>query len=91
LGFQAERLKPGAVAISRDSCSYVYHCYEGRGRTEIETPSGVKMELEWGARDTFAVPAWSKLKHINTSATENAYLVACHDKPFLDLLKLRKT
>ncbi|GAM38092.1 hypothetical protein TCE0_033r08556 [Talaromyces pinophilus] len=90
LGFQAERLKPGAVAESRDSCSYVYHCYEGKGRTEIETPSGSKINLEWGPRDTFAVPAWSKLKHINTSETGNAYLVACHDKPFLDLLKLRK-
>lgn len=91
LGFQAERLKPGAVAESREIRSYVYHCYEGKGRTEIEAPSGTMIELEWGPRDTFAVPAWSKLKHTNTSETENAYLVACHDKPFLDLLKLRKT
>lgn len=90
LGVQAERLSPGTEAESRDSCSYIYHCYEGHGHTEIETPTGEKSVFAWNPRDTFAVPAWSKLKHVNESSTENAYLVACHDRPLLDLLGLRR-
>lgn len=90
LTVQAERLSPGAVAESQDSCSYIYHCYEGTGRTEIETPSGEKSVFKWTRKDTFAIPAWSKIKHVNESTEENAYLVACHDGPFLDLLGLRR-
>lgn len=89
LGVQAERLDAGAVAESREACSYIYHCYEGQGRTEIETPAGQKVTFEWRSRDTFAVPAWSKVKHMNESG-ETAYLVACHDGPFLDCLGLRR-
>lgn len=73
----------------QDSSSFIYHCYEGAGRTEIKPPSGKKMALDWQARDTFAIPAWSKVKHINTSE-QVTYLVAVHDGPFLDLLGLRR-
>jgi gentisate 1,2-dioxygenase len=90
LGVRAERLHPGVVAASQDSCSFIYHCYEGRGRTEVETPSGQKTTFQWTSRDTFAIPAWSKVKHVNESDTEKAYLVACHDGPFLDCLGLRR-
>ncbi|RXG42336.1 hypothetical protein VDGE_09609 [Verticillium dahliae] len=79
LGVQAERLAPGAEAASRDSCSYIYHCYEGTGRTEVETPVGEKSVFRWTARDTFAVPAWSSVRHVNESPDQRAYLVACHD------------
>ncbi|KAG7143692.1 Gentisate 1 like protein [Verticillium longisporum] len=79
LGVQAERLAPGAEVESRDSCSYIYHCYEGTGRTEVETPAGEKSVFRWTARDTFAVPAWSSVRHVNESQDERAYLVACHD------------
>ncbi|CRK12973.1 hypothetical protein BN1723_009883 [Verticillium longisporum] len=68
-----------AEAASRDSCSYIYHCYEGTGRTEVETPAGEKSVFRWTARDTFAVPAWSSVRHVNESPDQRAYLVACHD------------
>ncbi|KAH7323195.1 RmlC-like cupin domain-containing protein [Stachybotrys elegans] len=91
LAMQAESIDIGhATEETRDAASFVYHCYEGEGRTEIESPSGEKSVFQWKARDTFAVPAWSKIKHFNESKAEKAYLVACHDGPFLDNLGLRK-
>ncbi|RNJ59611.1 hypothetical protein D7B24_001786 [Verticillium nonalfalfae] len=87
LGVQAERLAPGAEVESRDSCSYIYHCYEGTGRTEVETPAGEKSVFRWTARDTFAVPAWSSVRHVNESRDERAYLVACHDALLSDAPK----
>ncbi|KAF4984055.1 hypothetical protein FZEAL_668 [Fusarium zealandicum] len=90
LGVQAERLNPGATVESQDSSSFLYHCYEGNGRTEVEAPSAEKMVFTWESRDTFAIPAWSKIKHVNESTTEKAYLVACNDSPFLDCLGLRR-
>lgn len=89
LGMQAERLAPGASSdVARDSSSFIYHCVEGRGHTVIEAPNGEKVTFEWGSRDTFAVPAWSRIQHVNESE-EAAYLVAVNDGPFLDLLELR--
>ena len=90
LGMQAERVAPGSESpSSQDSSSFIYHCVEGKGRTIIEAPGQEKAVFEWASRDTFAIPAWSKIQHINDSATEPAYLVACNDGPFLDLLELR--
>lgn len=86
---QAERLAVGASAESQDSSSFIYHCVEGKGRTTIETPGQEKVTFEWVSRDTFAVPAWSKIQHVNDSEGEPAYLVAVNDAPFLDLLGLR--
>lgn len=90
LGVQAERLDPGAVVESQESVSYIYHCYEGKGRTEVEAPSGEKFVFNWEARDTFAIPTWSKIKHVNESKTERAYLVACHDGPLLECLGIQR-
>ncbi|KAF5234714.1 hypothetical protein FANTH_12066 [Fusarium anthophilum] len=90
LGVQAERLSPGATVESQESQSYLYHCYEGKGRTELVTPTGETMTFTWEARDTFAVPSWCKVKHINGSKTEQAYLVACHDGPFLECLGIQR-
>ncbi|RTE82544.1 hypothetical protein BHE90_002876 [Fusarium euwallaceae] len=90
LTVQAERLNPGASVESQESQSYLYHCYEGTGRTEVEAPSGEKMVFKWEARDTFAIPSWCKVKHVNESSTEKAYLVACHDGPFLECLGIQR-
>ena len=90
LGVQAERLGPGATVESQESQSYLYHCYEGKGRTELVTPTGETMTFKWEARDTFAVPSWCKIKHINESTTEQAYLAACHDGPFLECLGIQR-
>jgi gentisate 1,2-dioxygenase len=91
LGVQAERLSPSASSdISQDSSSFIYHCVEGKGRTTVEPPSGDKQVFEWKSRDTFAVPAWSKIQHFNGSDNEPAYLIAGNDDPFLNLLGLRR-
>lgn len=87
---QAERISPSKSSkLSQDSSSYIYHCYEGKGHTVIEAPSGERQAFSWESRDTFAVPAWSKIQHFNDSDTDNAYLVAVNDGPFLDALGLR--
>lgn len=90
LGMQAERLSANACSDqSQNSSSYIYHVVEGKGRTVIETPSGDKTTFNWDSRDTFAVPAWSKIQHFNESDTNVVYLVAVNDGPFLNLLQLR--
>lgn len=91
LGLQAERLSPGTSSrFSRDSSSFIYHVVEGKGRTIIETPSNDEVVFLWDSKDTFAVPAWSRIQHINESAMGPAYLLAVNDAPFLDLLQLRR-
>lgn len=91
LGMQAERISPRTSSkVMQDSSSFIYHCYEGKGHTLIETPSGEHHTFGWESKDTFAVPTWSKIQHFNESDTEEAYLVAVNDSPFLDLLGLRR-
>lgn len=85
LTIQAERLDAGASRESQSQTSYIYHCYEGRGYVELETPTGQKANFEWNSCDTFAVPAWTKVKCVNTSSSERAYLIAAHDGPLVDL------
>lgn len=90
LGVQAERIDGGLTTDTKqDSSSFIYHCYEGRGCSLVESPEGVKEKFNWEMGDTFAVPAWSKVQHVNHCA-EAAYLVAVHDGPFLDGLGLRR-
>ncbi|KAI1385474.1 gentisate 1,2-dioxygenase [Hypoxylon trugodes] len=72
-----------------ESCSFIYHCFEGEGHTEIETSSGAKEIIYWESRDTFVVPAGSKLKHVNV-ADRTAFLVAFTDRPLLQNLGLMK-
>lgn len=89
IGVQAERLAPGYTAPeSQEQSSFMYHVFEGKGHTLVESPTGEKFKFDWESRDTFAVPSWSKIQHVNESATEPAYLIAVHDRPFLDLLGL---
>ncbi|KAK3307760.1 putative gentisate 1,2-dioxygenase [Chaetomium strumarium] len=93
IGMQAERIAAGCTTeVSQHSSSFLYHCFEGTGKTIVEPPNGngERVVLEWKTRDTFAVPAWSRIQHVNTSATEPAYLVAVNDRPFLELLGLTK-
>ncbi|KAI2470735.1 gentisate 1,2-dioxygenase [Annulohypoxylon bovei var. microspora] len=69
IGAQAERIDGHhSTTQSQESCSFMYHCYEGEGCTEIETPSGTAETINWVSRDTFVVPAGSTVRHINTSA-----------------------
>ncbi|KAI0886962.1 gentisate 1,2-dioxygenase [Annulohypoxylon maeteangense] len=90
IGAQAERIDGHYSTTQRqESCSFMYHCYEGEGRTEIETPEGSVESINWASKDTFVVPAGSTVKHVNTSA-ERAYLVAFTDRPLLENLGLMK-
>jgi len=91
LGAQAERISPNTTTTAtQDIRSFIYHCYAGQGYSMVETVSGETIRLGWTSRDTFAVPAWSKVVHVNDSETEQAYLVGMHDGPFLDALALRR-
>ncbi|CAI6338818.1 unnamed protein product [Periconia digitata] len=90
IGMQAERISPGKFSsASQTSSSFIYHCYEGEGYTTIDTPSGERYTFDWVTKDTFAVPAWSKIQHFNASDENEAFLLAVNDDPFLDLLGLR--
>lgn len=87
---QAERISPSCTSKpSREICSFLYHCYSGQGHTVVIPPSGEKVLFDWRGRDTFAVPAWSSVHHVNESSIEPAYLVGFHDRPFMDNLGLR--
>ncbi|KAH7014173.1 RmlC-like cupin domain-containing protein [Microdochium trichocladiopsis] len=92
LGAQAERIAAGSSSeASQSQCSFMYHVYEGKGRSTITTPAtGETVEYSWQARDTFVVPAWAKVQHFNDSEEEPAYLVAVHDRPMLENLGLIK-
>jgi gentisate 1,2-dioxygenase len=91
IGMQAERLGAGVTTeSSRHPSSFLYHCHGGSGRTIIDPPNGERVVVEWTCRDTFAVPAWSRVQHVNASGDEPAYLVAVNDRPFLELLGLTK-
>jgi gentisate 1,2-dioxygenase len=90
LGVQAERVNAGVTTETKqDSSSFIYHCYQGRGYSLVESPQGAKEKFHWEMGDTFAVPAWSRVQHGNCDV-EAAYLVAVHDGPFLDGLGLRR-
>jgi gentisate 1,2-dioxygenase len=55
LGAQAERINTSCSSPQRqESASYVFHVYEGKGRTVFDTGAVV----EWNACDTFVIPSW---------------------------------
>lgn len=90
LTMQAERISGKAsTGVSQDSSSFIYHIVEGSGKTYLETATGEQRSFSWSSKDTFAIPAWTKIQHVNESLTP-AYLVAANDGPFLDLLELRR-
>ncbi|KXH48090.1 gentisate 1,2-dioxygenase [Colletotrichum salicis] len=90
LGAQAERIDGNHTTKEvREQASFMYHCYEGQGRTIVEPPTGPRVVFKWTSRDTFAVPAWSRIQHINEGST-TAYLVAVSDRPLLSSIGLTK-
>ncbi|ORY54724.1 gentisate 1,2-dioxygenase [Pseudomassariella vexata] len=82
MGGQAERVDSGSESVSmRESCSYVYHCFEGRGRTTLLLANGATEVVYWARGDTFAVPAWSERVH--KAEEQRSYLFAVNDLPLL--------
>ena len=74
---------------SQETCSFIYHCYEGEGQTIVMIPTGQQTKIDWVAKDTFAVPAWSTVQHINKSS-KAAFLFAINDRPLVESLGLER-
>ncbi|MDX1483225.1 MAG: cupin domain-containing protein [Alphaproteobacteria bacterium] len=78
------RLPGGFDGLSRrQSASAVYFVMAGAGRTEVDGET-----LDWGPRDCFVVPAWTRHKHANVSTDEDALLFRVSDRPVLEALGL---
>ncbi|OQV06570.1 Cupin domain-containing protein [Cladophialophora immunda] len=93
LSVQAERVPPGASSPeTQETASFVYHVVEGEGFSTILAPGETAArKIEWTARDTFAVPAWSKVTHTNASREgKAAFLVAINDRPMVESLGLMR-
>ncbi|KAH8703435.1 RmlC-like cupin domain-containing protein [Talaromyces proteolyticus] len=84
---QAERVTAGyTTQKSQETCSFVYHVYEGQGYSTILPPNGQEQKVSWEAKDTFSVPAWSVISHTCTMNSGNAYLFAINDRPMVEAL-----
>jgi gentisate 1,2-dioxygenase len=85
---QAERVAPGfTTPESQEVVSFVYHVYEGEGFTLVKDPkSNTSAKFEWKFKDTFAIPAWSRISHTCTSQDRSAYLFAINDRPLIENL-----
>lgn len=93
LSVQAERLASGASSPqSQETTSFMYHVVEGQGYSTIQTSGDGKVhKIEWTTKDTFVVPAWSKVTHTNTSRDgKEAFLVAVNDRPMVESLGLMR-
>ena len=90
LSAQAERVVAGKGSPwSQETTSFVYHIYEGEGYSDIGGEGGrVAKKIEWKAGDTFAVPAWTRIRHVSTQSAGNAYLFATNDRPMIESLGL---
>lgn len=86
---QAERVAARTTTSkSRETCSFVYHVYEGEGFSTIAVAGGEERTVVWRARDTFSVPAWSSISHTCTMKNGHAYLFAINDRPMVESLGL---
>lgn len=85
---QAERIAADSTSpTSREVLSYVYHVYEGQGFSTIKSPGDTATtRVDWTAKDTFAVPAFSEISHTCSMGNGNAYLFAINDRPMVEAL-----
>jgi gentisate 1,2-dioxygenase len=90
---QAEKVAAGfTTATSKEVVSFVYHVYLGEGYSMIRSPqSDTPKKVEWRAKDTFAVPAWSEITHTCTLEHDAAYLFAINDRPMIEGLTFATT
>lgn len=90
LGAEAERINANTMSPQRqDSASYVFHVYQGKGRTVLSQPSlqGSKPNetIEWKACDTFVIPSWASFRH-ECDDSEDSFIFSFNDKPALQAL-----
>ncbi len=84
MGCYAQLLPPAFRGFAhRHTSSSVYYVVAGRGSVAIDGAS-----YEWTAKDSFAVPGWSKHHLVNASATDPAILFSVTDDPLLAALGL---
>lgn len=82
IGAHAERINAGTSSPARrETSSFVYHVYEGRGYSLIGEGENQK-KLQWREHDTFAVPHWSVVKHFVDEGAD-AYLFSFSDQPLM--------
>ena len=84
MGCFVQQLAPGQhTEAHRHTTSAVYSVVRGEGYSIID---GTR--IEWGPRDTFALPGWATHEHVNGSDTEPAILFSYTDDPVLHALDL---
>ena len=74
-----QALAPGqGTEAHRHTSSAIYHVVSGNGRSIVD---GVT--IDWGPRDTFAIPGWAVHEHVNDAGDEPAILFSFSDEPVL--------
>ncbi|KAI8963459.1 RmlC-like cupin domain-containing protein [Daldinia sp. FL1419] len=87
---QAERVDGyHSTTRTHEIGSFIYHCFEGQGYTEMETPLEKTETIHWTTGDIFVVPANSTIRHVSTS-DRRAYLVGFTDRPVLEMMEILK-
>ncbi|MCL6593723.1 MAG: cupin domain-containing protein, partial [Alicyclobacillus sp.] len=86
IGAWMQKLPPGFHGQAhRHVNSVVYQIKSGQGYTVID---GVR--FDWQKGDFLVVPSWAYHEHVNTSATEDAYLFSTNDIPIFEKLELQR-
>lgn len=90
---QAERITAGNSSDeSQETVSFIYHVVAGQGRSTILSPGmDQPREIIWSSKDTFAVPAWSRISHFCSMKEGDAFLIAINDRPLVESLGLLRT
>ncbi|HXG35426.1 MAG TPA: cupin domain-containing protein, partial [Dehalococcoidia bacterium] len=79
-----QMLLPGQhTKAHRHTTSAVYHVVEGSGYSIVDGE-----RLDWASKDVFCVPSWAYHEHVNTSASQPAYLFSFSDLPIFESLDL---
>ncbi|MEM6681989.1 MAG: cupin domain-containing protein [Pseudomonadota bacterium] len=79
IGFTAAILAAGATfEPPQRSSSGAVHVISGRGRSSVNGDV-----FDWGPKDTFSIPVFSKISHL---ATEESFLIKVHDRPLQEKL-----
>lgn len=82
LGCYVQALHPGRhTDAHRHTTSAIYHVVSGHGTTIVDGE-----RIDWGPRDTFAVPGWAVHEHVNGAGDEPAVLFSFTDDPVLRAL-----
>lgn len=83
LGAHAERIQADTSSPARqETCSFVFHCVDGSGSSQLVLSDGTETVLKWSENDTFAVPAWTTIRH-RAIVGQDAYLFAFSDRPLV--------